>query len=211
MQVSKRGVVIAVCACMIPFIQGLTSLTPVPVLPFATPPSSPSTTSSIRFAYKPHPRTLRNKNKHPSSDSIRLSLANMPPKASYTSLSDREMHLLHNYLLQKILSDQEASGAASPTKSGEGDDAAPGTPSSKKKVGGRERKTGEFIALALGFTRSQPGLMTGLDAAAGDAAADDEDESPSKKKKSPSKRKGKASQEEAPVKMEAGEGSDENV
>ena len=46
-------------------------------------------------------------------------------------------------LLAKILADQETSGDASPAKdAGDGDTIAV-TPASKKKAGGRKRKTGE--------------------------------------------------------------------
>jgi hypothetical protein len=47
-------------------------------------------------------------------------------------------------LLAKISSEQETSGSASPTKNGDGDDAGPATPATKKKSGGRKRKTVEF-------------------------------------------------------------------
>jgi hypothetical protein len=52
-------------------------------------------------------------------------------------------------LLAKISSEQETSGSASPTKNGDGDDAVPATPASKKKSGGRKRRTGEFDASVL--------------------------------------------------------------
>jgi len=50
-----------------------------------------------------------------------------------------------NRLLRKLAGDQEASGSASPAKvaGDEGEGAAPVTPASKKKAGGRKRKTGE--------------------------------------------------------------------
>jgi hypothetical protein len=47
-------------------------------------------------------------------------------------------------LLAKISSEQESPGSASPTKNGNGDDAIPATPASKKKSDGRKRKTGEL-------------------------------------------------------------------
>lgn len=46
-------------------------------------------------------------------------------------------------LLNKIFNDQEASGADSPTKDAGDEGAAPATPASKKKTGGRKRKAGE--------------------------------------------------------------------
>ena len=46
-------------------------------------------------------------------------------------------------LLNKISNDQEASGADSPTKDAGDEGAAPATPASKKKSGGRKRKAGE--------------------------------------------------------------------
>lgn len=46
-------------------------------------------------------------------------------------------------LLNKISNDQDASGAESPTKDAGDEGATPVTPASKKKTGGRKRKTGE--------------------------------------------------------------------
>jgi hypothetical protein len=89
-------------------------------------------------------------------------------------------------LLAKISSEQETSGSASPTKTAEGDEAVPATPASKKKSGGRKRKTGESNYSCPYRDRR---LMMGLDTATGDDA---EHESPLKKKASPSKREGKA-------------------
>jgi hypothetical protein len=49
-----------------------------------------------------------------------------------------------NRLLRKLSTDDETSGSPSPDKAAEGDDDVPATPASKKKSGGRKRKSGEF-------------------------------------------------------------------
>lgn len=56
-----------------------------------------------------------------------------------------------NRLLRKLAGEQWTSGAVSPVKNGEGEDAAPITPASKKKSGGCKRKTGECAINVLGF------------------------------------------------------------
>jgi len=48
-----------------------------------------------------------------------------------------------NRLLAKILAEQETSGDASPAKDTEDGESIAVTPASKKKGGGRKRKTGE--------------------------------------------------------------------
>ncbi|GAB7326023.1 hypothetical protein MBLNU13_g10061t2 [Cladosporium sp. NU13] len=91
------------------------------------------------------------------------------------------------HLLAKILAEQQTSGDASPAKDTEDGETIAVTPASKKKAGGRKRKT---------------------DAAEIHGA---EDESPTKNKASPTKRNGKAAtkaaseEEDTQVKSEAGE------
>jgi hypothetical protein len=48
-------------------------------------------------------------------------------------------------LLHKLSSDQDTSGSASPVKDVGDEGAAPVTPATKKKAGGRKRKTGESV------------------------------------------------------------------
>lgn len=49
-----------------------------------------------------------------------------------------------NRLLRKLAGDQETSGSASPAKDPGDESAATATPASKKKSGGRKRKSGEY-------------------------------------------------------------------
>jgi hypothetical protein len=116
-------------------------------------------------------------------------------------------------LLNKISNDQDASGAESPKKDDGEEGAAPVTPASKKKAGGRKRKVGES-ADRVHIERTEIQTDASIDAA---AANDAEDESPTKKKASPTKRKSKAAakatseEEETPVKSEAGESADDDA
>ena len=111
-------------------------------------------------------------------------------------------------LLNKISDDQDTSGADSPTKDAGDEGAAPVTPASKKKAGGRKRKTGECEEVMHTSNKVEFKTETGLDAA---ETNDAEDESLTTKKASPTKGKVKAAanmesqEEETPIKSDAGD------